>query len=169
MTPAAPRPGLLIVWCSHTGGSQALARAAAQGARREVPGGVRLLGARRATPADLLAAGGYLFVTPETLGSMAGQMKDLIDRSYYPLLGRLAGRPAALIVCAGSDGAGTVRQMGRVFAGWGLREAAPPQVVITGAQTTQAIMARKRIADDRLRAAAELGQALALGLSMGVW
>jgi NAD(P)H-dependent FMN reductase len=166
---AGPRPGLLILWCSHTGGSQALARAAARGARGEVPAGVRLLAARRAMPADLLAAGGFLFVTPETLGSMAGQMKDLIDRSYYPLLGRLAGRPAALIVCAGSDGAGTVRQMGRVFAGWGLREAAPPQVVITGAQTPQAIMARKRIEPGPLQAASELGQALALGLSMGVW
>jgi multimeric flavodoxin WrbA len=40
-----------------------------------------------------LNAHGYVFVTPETLGSMAGLMKDFFDRTYYAALDQINGRP----------------------------------------------------------------------------
>ena len=45
--------------------------------------------ARRATTGAMLEASGYLFIAPENLASMAGVMKDLFYRQYYPLLDRI--------------------------------------------------------------------------------
>ena len=106
---------------------------------------------------------------PEMLGSMAGAMKDLFDRTYYPLLGRLEGRPYALVVCAGSDGSGAVRQLERIVTGWRLRRVAEPLIVCTHAQTPEAIAAPKVMTTEALEAAAVLGQSLATGVALGIW
>ena len=164
-----PPRGLLIVWWSGTGGSEALARAAFSGASLARATPVRMLAAPDAGPGDLAAAAGLLIVTPEMLGSMAGRMKDLFDRCYYPLLEKLAGRPCALIVCAGSDGTGAVRQIERILTGWRMRRVDAPMIVITGAQTPEAIAAPKQIGTEPLSRAFALGQALAEGIAMGVW
>ena len=126
-----------------------------------------MLSAAQALSRDLLDADGYLFVMPEMLGSMAGQMKDLFDRSYYDVLGKIEGRPYALIVCAGSDGTGAVRQVERIVTGWRLRRVADARIVCTHAQTPEAIAAPKVIATEELQGAADTGRALAMGLGMG--
>ncbi|MFP5398152.1 MAG: flavodoxin family protein, partial [Gammaproteobacteria bacterium] len=96
---------LLIVYHTHTGGTAQMAQAAADGARAAEPAlALRLQRATDTGPQDLLAADGYLFATPENLAAIAGLMKDFFDRSYYPVLGRIDGRPYASLVCAGSDG-----------------------------------------------------------------
>ena len=53
---------LLIVWHSRTGGSEQMARAAADGARGEAEMETRLIAAADASAEDVLAADGYLFV-----------------------------------------------------------------------------------------------------------
>ena len=78
-------------------------------------------------PDDLLSAAGYLFCCPENLASMTGAMKEFFDRCYYPVLGRIEGRPYAVMVAAGSDGAGAVRQIERIATGWRLKAVAPPK------------------------------------------
>lgn len=166
---AAAQRCLLIVWWSVTGGSRALADSACLAAQDSGECRVRMLAAPQARSSDLLDADGYLFVMPEMLGSMAGQMKDLFDRSYYDLLGAIEGRPYALIVCAGSDGTGAVRQLERIVTGWRLRRVADARIVCTHAQTPEAIAAPKVIAPPELQAAAETGKALAMGLAMGLW
>jgi multimeric flavodoxin WrbA len=160
---------LLIVYASFTGGTRQMAQAAADGARAEEGVQVRLLPAPQAGPDELLAADGYVFAAPEMLGSMAGQMKDLFDRCYYPLLDRLQGRPYAALVCAGSDGQGAARQMERIATGWRLKAVAPPLIVCTHAQTPQAIQAPKQLDAADLLACRELGAALAAGLALGVF
>jgi multimeric flavodoxin WrbA len=160
---------LLVVWTSGTGGSRALAQAAFDGARAARADAARILEAAEARPDDLLAAAGYLFVFPEMLGSMAGAMKAMFERSYYPMLDRVAGRPYATIVCAGSDGTGAVRQVERIVTGWRLRRIDDAMVVVVGAQTPEAILAPKRIEPQALARASALGQTLAEGLAMGVW
>jgi multimeric flavodoxin WrbA len=120
-------------------------------------------------PEALLRADALLFATPECLGSMAGPMKAFFDRCYYPALDRLVGRPYATIVCAGTDGHGALRQIERIATGWRLRRIAEPVLAITGAQTPEAILAPKRIADADLARAAELGATLAAGTAYGVW
>ncbi len=68
---------LLIVYHSMTGGTRQMAEAAAAGAGSEAPAvQVALLHATQAGPADVLAADGYLFATPENLAAMSGLMKD---------------------------------------------------------------------------------------------
>jgi hypothetical protein len=85
------------------------------------------------------------------------------------VLDRLVGRPYATIVCAGTDGHGAIRQIERIATGWRLRRVAEPVLAITGAQTPEAILAPKRIADADLARAAELGATLAAGTAHGVW
>ncbi len=157
-------PHLLIAWHSRTGGSEALARAAAEGA-----GSAKLVAANDVTPEALLAAGGYLFVGPENLAALSGAMKEMFDRCYYPCLGRLEGRPYATIICAGSDGENAQRQLDRIATGWRLKRVADPLIVNTAAQTPDAIMAPKSIPADRLAEVRDLGGALAEGLAAGIF
>ena len=160
---------LLIVWHSATGGSRQMAEAAASAAALEDGVKVNLLHASACAPEDLLGADGYLFATPENLASMAGLMKDLFDRCYYPVLARIEGRPYAAMVCAGSDGSGAARQIERICTGWRLKAVAPALIVKTHAQTPEAILAPKRITPDDLARCRELGEALACGLVLGVY
>ncbi len=146
-----------------------MAHAACQGARRAAGVRVRLLRAQDAGPDDLLTAQAYLFATPETLAAVAGLMKDFFDRSYYPALDRIQGRPYALMVCAGSDGSHAVRQVERITTGWRLRRVADALIVCTRAQTPQAILAPKTIPPPDLQTCEELGEALASGLALGVF
>jgi multimeric flavodoxin WrbA len=96
-------------------------------------------------------------------------MKDFFDRCYYPVLDRIAGRPYALVVCAGSDGQSAVRQVQRIVTGWRLRPVAEPVVVITRAQTPDAILAPKVIGPDDLARCEDLGAALSAGLAAGIF
>ena len=150
---------LLIVWHSRTGAARQMAEAALQGAL-DIAGELdarprldaRLLDARDAKPQDLLDADGMLFCAPENLGALSGEMKEFFDRCYYGALDRLNGRPYGLMVAAGSDGSGAVRQAERICTGWRLAPIAPAVVVRTDAQTPQAIAAPKKIGpEDRAR------------------
>ena len=158
---------LLIVYQSTTGGTRQMAEAAAGGAAEEAD--VRLLSAPEAGVDDVLAADGYLFATPENLAAIAGLMKDFFDRTYYPALDRLAGRPYAALVCAGSDGENAARQVARIATGWRLRPIAEPLIVCTHAQTPEAILAPKTIPEADLARCRELGATMAAGLAMGVF
>jgi hypothetical protein len=177
MTGPMLAPTLAIVWHSRTGAAQAMARAAAQGAAasaREDGGGpaaarVRLIGAGEATPALLLAAAGYLFVCPENLGSMSGMMKDMFDRSYYPLLGQVEGRPYATIIAAGSDGRGAQAQIDRIVTGWRLRRVADPLIICLDAQSPEAILAPKTVRADGLDNCRDLGAAMMSGMLLGIF
>jgi len=159
-------PRLLIVWHSLTGGSEQMARAAAN-AGDEVD--ILLRHAADAGPDDLLGADGYVFACPENLASMAGVMKDFFDRTYYPVLGRIEGRPYATMICAGSDGEGAARQIARIAKGWRLKTVAEPLIICTRAQTPDAILAPKIIAETDLARCRELGAMLAAGLAMGIF
>jgi len=160
---------LLIVWHSRTGGAEAMAAAAARGAAEEPQARVRLVAAEAAAAADLLEADGYLFAAPENLAALSGEMKAFFDRNYYAVLDHLQGRPYASLICAGSDGAGAARQIARIATGWRLRAAAEPLIICTRAQTPETILAPKTLSAEELGRCAELGQALAAGLALGVF
>ena len=156
---------LLIVWHSRTGASQAMAKAA-KAAAGEL---ARIIPAAAVGPDDLRAAGGYLFVCPENLGSMSGAMKELFDRCYYPLLGQIEGRPYASIIAAGSDGHGAQAQLDRIVTGWRLRRVAEPLIANIHAQSPEEIMANKSVPPAILARASELGAAMANGLKLGIF
>ena len=158
---------LLIVYHSRTGGSRQMAEAAAEAARAHLS--CTLLRADEAGSEHLLSADGYLFVAPENLATLSGLMKEFFDRCYYPVLGRIEGRPYAQMICAGSDGQGAARQLARIATGWRLREVQPPLIICTYAQTPEQILAQKTLTEAQISQARELGEAFGAGLEMGVF
>ncbi|MEO1552632.1 MAG: NAD(P)H-dependent oxidoreductase [Pseudomonadota bacterium] len=158
---------LLIIFHSRTGGAEQMAEAAWRAAKAETES--ILQRARETEPKDLLQADGYLFVAPENLAALSGEMKEFFDRCYYPVLGKIEGRPYAQMICAGSDGESAVRQAARIATGWRLKEIHPPVIVCTHAQTQEEILAPKRVAAADLETCRAIGATLAAGLAMGVF
>lgn len=132
-------------------------------------GKAQLVPATAASPEVLLAAQGFLFVCPENLGTMSGAMKEMFDRCYYPLLGRIEGRPYATLIAAGSDGHGAQAQIDRIVTGWRLRRVAEPHIVNLGAQTPAQIEAPKVLTEQELAHCHTLGAAMAEGIALGLF
>jgi multimeric flavodoxin WrbA len=80
----------LVVFHSMTGTRQ-MAEAAAKGASSEPEVRVSLLHAADAGAAEVLEADGYVFATPENLGTMSGMMKNFFNPTYYAALDRIVG------------------------------------------------------------------------------
>lgn len=156
---------LAIIWHSRTGASQAMAQAIGEGAGN----GGRLLRASEVTPEHLLDASAYIFVCPENLASMSGEMKEMFDRCYYPLLGRAEGGAYATAIAAGSDGHGAQAQIDRIVKGWRLKRVADGLIVNLGAQTPVEILSPKQVAAADLARCHELGAAMAQGLALGIF
>jgi multimeric flavodoxin WrbA len=160
---------LLIIYHSMTGGTLQMAQAAAAGARAEPGAAVSLLRAAEARAQDVLAADGYIFATPENLAAMSGMMKDFFDRTYYAAFERINGRAFATLICAGSDGRNAAQQIERIATGWRLRLIAAPLIVCTHAETPEAILRTKCIAEQDLKPCEELGATLASGIALGIF
>lgn len=149
---------LLLVWHSQSGHTRQLAEAAAAGAREcadEVE--LRMVNAFDATLDDLLWAHGLLLGTPENFGYMSGGMKDFMDRTYYPAEGKTVGLPYAVFISCDNDGSGAVRAIERIATGYGWKAVAEP------------LISRGGLAPGALNQAHELGQAMAAGLSLGLF
>ena len=151
-------PRLLIVYHSQTGNTKAMAEAARQGATDPLIEGVdvRLKTVAEAGPEDLLAAQGLLLGTPENFGYMSGGMKDFLDRTFYPVEGKLRPLPYAVFISAGNDGEGALRAIRRIAGGYPFVEVQDP------------IIARGAV-EPHLPACRELGMTLAAGLEAGVY
>ena len=156
---------ILIVWHSRTGSARAMAEAAFEGAGQ----GCRMERARDVSAEMLMHANGYIFVCPENLATMTGEMKEMFDRCYYPVLGQIEGRPYATLIAAGSDGHGAQAQIDRIARGWRLRRVAEPLIVVTDAQAPETILARKDVEEKDLADCREIGEALAEGINLGVF
>ena len=155
-------PTLLVIWHSRTGASEAMARAASEHQS------ARLICAEEVTSDDLMDAAGYLFVGPENLAALSGGMKEMFDVNYYPVLGKIEGRPYATIIAAGSDGQGAQRQLDRIAKGWRLKRVAEPMIVNFSAQTAKQILATKTPESEVLDNCRELGCGLAEGIVSGI-
>ena len=148
---------LLIVY--HTGGVKTarMAEAVERGAHRESGVNVLVKRCADAGPDDVLAADGLILGTPENFGSMAGMMKDFLERVFYPCEGKVNGRPYALFVGAGQDGNGAVDSVERIITGLRLKQVHDP------------IIGLKDLTPEVLSSCEELGAAFAAGLALGVF
>jgi multimeric flavodoxin WrbA len=148
---------LLIVY--HTRGVKTtrLAEAVAKGASDEEGVQVRILRCSDAGPQDVLEADALVLGTPENFGYMSGMMKDFLERIFYECEGKVAGRPWALLVSAGQDGAGAISSVERIVTGLRLKKVQEP------------ILALKEVTPEILTQCEELGAALAAGLALGVY
>jgi len=147
---------LLIVF--HTAGvkNAQMAEAVERGARAEE--GVRVVVKRcaEAGPEDVLGADGLILGTPENFGYMSGMMKDFLERTFYACEGKVEGRPWALFVGTGLDGAGAVSSVERIVTGLRLKKISEPIVVV------------KELKPEQIAALEELGAAMAAGLAAGI-
>ena len=150
---------LLIVYHSQSCRTEALAHAVWRGASiddiDEVE--VRLKLAGEAGVCDLLWANAVILGTPENFGYMSGAMKDFLDRTFYPVQGKVDGLPYAMFISAGNDGTGAVRAIRRIGNGYPLREVQDP-IIVRGEPDGEA-----------LASCEELGMAIAAGLELGVF
>ena len=150
---------LLIVYHSQSCRTEALAHAVWRGASiddiDEVE--VRLKLAGEAGVCDLLWANALILGTPENFGYMSGAMKDFLDRTFYPVQGKVDGLPYAMFISAGNDGTGAVRAIRRIGNGYPLREVQDP-IIVRGEPDGEA-----------LASCEELGMAIAAGLELGVF
>ena len=148
---------LLIVY--HTRGvkNAQMAEAVARGAQGE--DGVQVVVKRCADagPEDVLRADGLILGTPENFGYMSGMMKDFLERIFYACEGKIEGRPWALFVGTGLDGAGAVSSVERIVTGLRLKKIAEPVVVV------------KDLKPEHVTQLEELGAAMAAGLAMGAF
>lgn len=118
---------------------------------------VRVKTALDADADDLLWADGFILGTPENFGYMSGALKYFLDRVYYPCEGKLGGRPWALFVRAGNDGAGAISSVRRILTGLAVKEVQEP-VLISG-----------EFDEARLADCEELGLTIAAGLEAGIF
>jgi multimeric flavodoxin WrbA len=154
---------LLIVYHTHGVKTEYMAEAVLRGARAalreaEAEHEVRIVVKRagEAGPQDLLEADALLLGTPENFGYMSGMMKDFLERVFYPCEGKVEGRPYALFISAGQDGAGARSSVERIVTGLRLRKA------------HEAIIALKELTPETLVKCEELGATFAAGLALGV-
>lgn len=150
---------LLIVFHSKTGNTHQLAEAVIAGATcddvRDVE--VRVLRAPDAGPEDLLWADALLLGTPENFGYLSGALKDFLDRTFYEVEGKLTPLPYAMFVSAGNDGTGAVRAMERIANGYPFVAVQAP-LIVRGVPMPEDLVTCQ-----------ELGQAMALGVEMGIF
>lgn len=118
---------LLVVHHAPTRSTRALLEALLAGARHEEITGVTVTdrSALETTAEDLLAADGYLLLTPANFGYMSGALKHMFDSTFLQVGGALsddgsagegsdggtAGRPFGLLVHGRYDTEGAVRSV----------------------------------------------------------
>lgn len=151
---------LLLLWHSRTGRTTQLKDAVLAGILRAGLDALecRVRTAAAAEPDDWLWADGYLLGCAEHFGAMAGLFKDCLERCYYPLQGRIDGRPYALFIACHNDGRGAVAGIDRVLRGLNLKAV---QEALVWRETEPAF--------DAGSAAVELGETFATALAMGLW
>lgn len=150
-------PKLLMVYHSQSGTTEALMGAVNEGAALEQGVDCRMIPAMEAGTEDLLWCDGVIFGSPENLGYLSGGLKDFFDRTFYPAQPHELNIPYAVVISAGNDGSSALRQLQRIAMGYPMRCVAEPLIL------------KGEVCADSLQRCRDLGQAMAAGLSMGIF
>ena len=148
---------LLFIAHAPSLNTRAVRDAVIQGAQTAEGLEFRVLMPQQANASDVLKADGIILLTTENIGYMAGLTKDFFDRSYNDLLDQRPGLPVVTLIRAGLDGTGTRRALSGIYTGLGWRSVSE-MIVLHGAWD-----------DGFLTIAQEAGQAMAEGLSAGIF
>jgi multimeric flavodoxin WrbA len=149
---------LLIVYHSQTGNTASMAEAVKNGAESpDIAVEVRFRRAKNAGVDDLLWCDGLLIGTPENFGYMSGAVKDFLDRTYYPLEGKIQALPYGIFISAGNDGSGALSSIRRIGNGYPFKEVMDP------------IIARGEVTRTDLVKCQEMGMTMAAGIEAGIF
>lgn len=117
---------------------------------------VRFLTPLETQPGDINSANAIILGTTENLGYMAGLVKDVFDRCYYPCLDKTEGLPFAFYIRAGHDGTGTRRAIESITKGLRWRLVQDP------------LICRGDFQADFIDQCEELGLAMSASLEAGI-
>lgn len=117
---------------------------------------VRFLTPLETQPDDINSANAIILGTTENLGYMAGLVKDVFDRCYYPCLDKTEGLPFAFYIRAGHDGTGTRRAIESITKGLRWRLVQDP------------LICRGDFQADFIDQCEELGLAMSASLEAGI-
>lgn len=148
---------LLFIAHAPSINTQAVRDAVIQGAGATEGVDLLTLAPLQAGAKDVLVADGLILLTTENIGYMGGLTKDFFDRSYNDLLDQKPGLPIVTLIRAGLDGTGTTRALTGIYSGLGWRSVTEI-TVLHGAWDAGFLATAK-----------ELGQAMAEGLSAGIF
>ncbi len=150
---------VLITYHSQTGNTARMAKAIAAGVAEAAGSEAVLKKAFDTLAADIRACDAVVFCSPEYFGYMSGAIKDLFDRTYEELRDdpRSVKKPCCIVVSAGNDGTGAVRQIERLCKGYNFKKVQHP--IISKGPVTDATLAHCR----------ELGATLAEGINAKIF
>lgn len=99
-------PKVLVVYYSRSGNTEKMAQAVAEGAREVSGVEVEVKPVERTSTADLMSADGIVMGSPVYFGSVAAELKALIDKSvdHY---GKFTGKVGGAFASSGAIGGGT--------------------------------------------------------------
>jgi len=127
---------VLVVYCSMTGNTKAAAEAIATGAKA-AGARVTLKRGAEAQPQDLLDCDAVALGSYDAFSYVGGELKDFLDRAYYPTQGQVTDKPYAAFVTHGGGGKASqsIESLAQAFK---LKKIAP-SVSIKGKPAGQAI------------------------------
>jgi len=107
---------VLILFHSHTGKTEQLARAVARGADGTANARAYLKRAAETVAQDLRSCSAVVICSPEYFGYMAGAIKDFFDRTYEELKEDPAvhKKPFSVVISAGNDGSFALSHIERI-------------------------------------------------------
>ena len=110
---------LLVVAHAPSVNTERMVEAVLKGARHEDIENVEVkhIPPLQANAEDVLSADAIILGTTENLAYMSGALKDFFDRTYYAVLEKKQGLPAAAYIRAGQDGTGTKRALESILTG----------------------------------------------------
>ena len=148
-----------ITYHSQTGNTRRMAEAVAAGVEDAPDSEAILKRALDTLAADIRTCDAVVFCSPEYFGYMSGAIKDLFDRTYEELRDdpRSLKKPYCIIVSAGNDGTGAVRQIEKLCKGYNFKKVQHP------------IIAKGPVTDDILAKCRELGATLAEGINAKIF
>lgn len=107
-------PKVLIIYDSHTGNTERIAEALAEGAKR-VPGvTVEIKRTETVESKDVVGADGYAFGSPSHFSIMSGKMLTLLT-NLYSVRDKLAGKPMCVFATGTGGQAVTLENVDRVI------------------------------------------------------
>jgi len=106
---------------------------------------------------DIKMADAVIIGTTENLGYMAGLIKDVFDRCYYPCIDDTQGLPFSFYVRAGHDGTGAKRAIESITTGLRWRIVQEP------------LICKGHFDEAFITQCEELGMSMAAGLEAGIF